>query len=111
MPWSSDLWKPLLRSWFRKEHDDMNHVKTSSEVMEVVFTKAFEMACRALPADAKDKGKLNLGRDLGLDSLDSIQLCVALENHFKVDLEESTSWRTLQDIVDSIDSALASQGA
>ena len=89
----------------------MNHVMTSSEVMEVVFTKAFEMACRALPVDVKDKGKVHLGRDLGFDSLDSIQLCVALENHFKVDLDESTSWRTLQDIVDSIDSALVSQGA
>jgi acyl carrier protein len=88
----------------------MNHVVSSSEVTEVVFKKAFEMACRPLPPDVKDKGKLDLGRDLGLDSLDSIQLCVALENHFRVDLEESTSWRNLQDVVDSIDSALASQG-
>ena len=89
----------------------MNHVMASSEVMEVVFSKAFEKACRALPAEVKDKGKLDLGRDLGLDSLDSIQICLELESHFNVDLEDSTSWRTLQDIVDSIDWALVSQGA
>lgn len=88
----------------------MNHVMTSSEVMEVVCSNAFEMACKALSADVKDKGKIDLGKDLGFDSLDSIQLCVALESHFYVDLEDSTSWRTLQDIVDSIDSALASKG-
>ena len=89
----------------------MSRVLTSSEVMEVVFKKAFELACKALPADVKDKGKVELGKDLGFDSLDSIQLCVALEAHFHVDLDNSTSWRTLQDVIDSIDFALASKGA
>ncbi|MEY4700001.1 MAG: hypothetical protein RL326_188 [Pseudomonadota bacterium] len=89
----------------------MSHVQTSSEVLEVVFKEAFDRACKALPASVNDKGILELGKDLGFDSLDSIQLCIALEAHFRVDLEDNTRWRTLQDVVDSIDSALASNGA
>jgi acyl carrier protein len=89
----------------------MSHVLTSSEVLEVVFKEAFDRACKALPNNVGDKGKVELGKDLGFDSLDSIQLCIALEAHFHVDLENSTSWRTLQDIADSIDFALASNAA
>lgn len=87
----------------------MSHVMTSGEVMEVVFRHTFEMSRRALPGGALDKGKLELGRDFGLDSLDSMQLCLELEVYFDLDLEDSTSWRSLQDIADSIELALASK--
>ncbi len=88
----------------------MSHQVTSSEVMQVVFQKVFATSRKALGEIALDKGTLQLGRDFGLDSLDSMQLCLELESHFGVELEDSTSWKSLQDVVDSVDSALAARG-
>ena len=87
----------------------MSKVMTSQEVMDVVFHHAFEMSRKALPEGALTKGKLELGRDFGLDSLDSMQLCLELESYFDLDLDDSISWRKLQDIADSIELELASK--
>lgn len=43
----------------------------------------------------------DLENDLGLDSLDRVELCIAIEQEFSLDIfdEETEKWRTPADIV------------
>jgi acyl carrier protein len=56
-----------------------------------------------LAADASPT--LHLHDDLGLDSLDVVELVIRLEQHFDVELPDSEigGWRTLADVYDSLE--------
>lgn len=75
---------------------------TQEEVIKVVhtvFIEGFEIEEEILTGTAK------LNEDLGLDSLDGIDLVVALEKEFNVRIPEETAreMRLVQDIYDYID--------
>ncbi len=68
-----------------------------------IFVQGFEVESGLLSAQAK------LGDDLGLDSLDAVDLVVALETEFGCRIPEETarSMETLQHIYDYVDGYLA----
>lgn len=47
----------------------------------------------------------DLSTDLGLDSLDIIEIIMAMEDHFEIEIpdEDSEKWSTVQDILDYMD--------
>ncbi len=51
----------------------------------------------------------NLKEDMGLDSLDAMELCIALEEAYSISIEEDalTGFLTVQNIVEYIDSKTA----
>lgn len=72
------------------------------------FEKVKEVIVNAVNID-EDKIKLNasLESDLGLDSLDAVELGMALEEAFEITIDEDklASFKTVEDIVNFIDSA------
>ena len=72
------------------------------------FEKVKEVIVNAANID-EDKIKLNasLENDLGLDSLDAVELGMALEEEFglTIDEEKLASFKTVEDIVNFIDNA------
>jgi len=50
----------------------------------------------------------NLAEDLGADSLDAVELIMAIEEEFDIEIDDSsaTKIKTVQDIVDYLESAL-----
>ncbi|APC67111.1 acyl carrier protein (plasmid) [Ralstonia solanacearum] len=52
-------------------------------------------------------------RDLGADSLDSVEIVIAIEDQFAVEFDEDSTAAvdTVQDLVTYIEAALASRGA
>ena len=68
-----------------------------------IFIEGFEVEEDLL------KGEAKLGDDLGLDSLDAVDLVVALEREFGCQIPEDTarSMACLQDIYDYVDQYLA----
>ena len=72
------------------------------------FEKVKEVIVNAANID-EDKIKLSasLENDLGLDSLDAVELGMALEEEFglTIDEEKLASFKTVEDIVNFIDSA------
>ena len=72
------------------------------------FEKVKEVIVNAANID-EDKIKLNasLESDLGLDSLDAVELGMALEEAFEITIDEDklASFKTVEDIVNFIDSA------
>lgn len=64
-----------------------------------IFVQGFEVEQDLLSAEAR------LGDDLGLDSLDAVDLVVALETEFGCQIPEETarSMETLQHIYDYVD--------
>jgi acyl carrier protein len=47
----------------------------------------------------------DLSTDLGMDSLDLIEVIMAIEDHFDIEIpdEDSEKWSTVQDILDYMD--------
>ena len=47
----------------------------------------------------------DLSTDLGLDSLDLIEIIMAMEDYFEIEIpdEDSEKWSTVQDILDYMD--------
>ena len=72
------------------------------------FEKVKEVIVNAANID-EDKIKLNasLESDLGLDSLDAVELGMALEEEFGITIDEDklASFKTVEDIVNFIDNA------
>ena len=72
------------------------------------FEKVKEVIVNAVNID-EDKIKLeaSLESDLGLDSLDAVELGMALEEAFEITIDEDklASFKTVEDIVNFIDSA------
>ena len=72
------------------------------------FEKVKEVIVNAANID-EDKIKLSasLENDLGLDSLDAVELGMALEEEFGITIDEEklASFKTVEDIVNFIDSA------
>ena len=72
------------------------------------FEKVKEVIVNAANID-EDKIKLSasLESDLGLDSLDAVELGMALEEEFGITIDEDklASFKTVEDIVNFIDSA------
>jgi len=72
------------------------------------FEKVKEVIVNAANID-EDKIKLNasLENDLGLDSLDAVELGMALEEEFGITIDEEklASFKTVEDIVNFIDNA------
>ena len=72
------------------------------------FEKVKEVIVNAANID-EDKIKLSasLENDLGLDSLDAVELGMALEEEFGLTIDEDklTSFKTVEDIVNFIDNA------
>lgn len=72
------------------------------------FEKVKEVIVNAANID-EDKIKLSasLENDLGLDSLDAVELGMALEEEFGITIDEDklTSFKTVEDIVNFIDNA------
>ena len=72
------------------------------------FEKVKEVIVNAANID-EDKIKLSasLESDLGLDSLDAVELGMALEEEFGITIEEDklASFKTVEDIVNFIDNA------
>ncbi|MGP1611970.1 MAG: acyl carrier protein [Catonella sp.] len=72
------------------------------------FEKVKEVIVNAVNID-EDKIKLNasLESDLGLDSLDAVELGMALEEAFEITIDEDklASFKTVEDIVNFIDGA------
>ena len=72
------------------------------------FEKVKEVIVNAANID-EDKIKLNasLENDLGLDSLDAVELGMALEEEFGLTIDEDklASFKTVEDIVNFIDNA------
>jgi len=72
------------------------------------FEKVKEVIVNAANID-EDKIKLNasLENDLGLDSLDAVELGMALEEEFGITIDEDklASFKTVEDIVNFIDNA------
>lgn len=79
---------------------------TRDEVVDKIhhiFVHGFEIEDDLLSAEA------HLGEDLGLDSLDAVDLVVALETEFGCRIPEDTarSMTTLQQIYDYVDDHIA----
>lgn len=80
----------------------MGYIMTEEEIIEItnnVFEEAFEIEKERLHPGA------NIIDDLGLDSLDIVDLVVALQKSFGVNIrneERVRSIRTLQDVYDFI---------
>ena len=70
--------------------------------IHLIFVEGFEVENELLSAEAR------LGDDLGLDSLDAVDLVVALETEFGCRIPEETarSMATLQHIYDYVDEYL-----
>ena len=72
------------------------------------FEKVKEVIVNAVNID-EDKITLNasLENDLGLDSLDAVELGMALEEEFDITIDEDklASFKTVEDIVNFIDNA------
>ena len=72
------------------------------------FEKVKEVIVNAANID-EDKIKLSasLENDLGLDSLDAVELGMALEEEFELTIDEDklASFKTVEDIVNFIDNA------
>ena len=72
------------------------------------FEKVKEVIVNAANID-EDKIKLSasLENDLGLDSLDAVELGMALEEEFDITIDEDklASFKTVEDIVNFIDNA------
>ena len=72
------------------------------------FEKVKEVIVNAANID-EDKIKLSasLENDLGLDSLDAVELGMALEEEFGITIDEEklASFKTVEDIVNFIDNA------
>ena len=72
------------------------------------FEKVKEVIVNAANID-EDKIKLSasLENDLGLDSLDAVELGMALEEEFGINIDEDklASFKTVEDIVNFIDNA------
>ena len=73
--------------------------ETAIGVIHTIFIEGFDV-----PEDAL-VGTAQLGEDLGLDSLDGLDLVVALEKEFGLRIPEETarSMTLLQDIYDYVD--------
>jgi acyl carrier protein len=76
-------------------------LETQSQIAETVnklFVSLFELEPEQLLADT------NLYQDLGLDSLDAIDLIIAFEKQFKINppVEEVKLIRTMQDVYNMV---------
>ena len=77
--------------------------ETITGPVKVILRDLFEVEEEALKPDAL------LGKDLGLDSLDGVDLIVALEKSFKCRIAEDKARKitTLQEVYDAVEDRLA----
>ncbi len=79
-------------------------------IRDLVIEKVHEIFIGGFEVDEELlKGEAKLGDDLGLDSLDGVDLVVALEREFGCQIPEDTarSMACLQDIYDYVDQYIA----
>lgn len=72
----------------------------------MVFDKVAEIVAREMNVDKSTiKMETDLGADLGADSLDAVELMMALEDEFELEIadEEAQNFKTVADIVNYLD--------
>ena len=72
----------------------------------MVFDKVAEIVAREMNVDKSTiKMETYLGADLGADSLDAVELMMALEDEFELEIadEEAQNFKTVADIVNYLD--------
>lgn len=73
----------------------------------MIFEKVREIICSTLKLDpSKVTLEANLEHDLGADSLDAVEVVMALEDEFGVEIDDEAAQniKTVQDIVNHIES-------
>ena len=76
--------------------------------MSDVLNKVVDIVCEQLGADKGDvKSDSSFVEDLGADSLDTVELVMAFEEEFEIEIpdEEAEKIATVEDAVNYIDSA------
>lgn len=71
-----------------------------NEILDVVAVIINNM--KNLPIEISEKTSLK--DDLGLDSLDTIELCMRLEQKYSICIEDSETkkWKNVSDVIDTI---------
>ncbi|ERJ11455.1 acyl carrier protein [Haloplasma contractile] len=72
----------------------------------MVFDKVKEIIADELSVSSDEiKLETNLQEDLGADSLDAVELVMAIEEEFEIEISDDVaqSMKTVQDIVNAID--------
>lgn len=67
------------------------------------FEKVVEILVEAKDLSAADIKETSTWNDLGLDSLDTVELVMSVEDAFSVSLEMDESMQTVGDVVKAID--------
>ncbi len=76
----------------------------------MTFDKVKEVIMDTLNCDEENIAlTANLKEDMGIDSLDAMELCIALEEEYGITIEEEalTGFVTVQNIVEYIDAKVA----
>ncbi len=76
----------------------------------MTFDKVKEVFVETINCNEEDvKLEAKLAEDLGMDSLDAVEVVMALEEAFEISIEEDkvSTFETVQDIVNYIDSIAA----
>ena len=67
------------------------------------FNKVVEILVDAKDLDAANSAETSTWNDLGLDSLDTVELVMSVEDAFGVSLEMDETMQTVGDVVKAID--------
>ena len=67
------------------------------------FNKVVEILVDAKDLDAANIAEISTWNDLGLDSLDTVELVMSVEDAFGVSLEMDETMQTVGDVVKAID--------
>ena len=99
MPLSAQAWK--LKSLSYNSMRNFNRDNINDEDIEYVESKVFEVLRSAAKCDHKKLNRTVSFEDLGFDSLDEVELVVAMEEHLGIDLS-NTDAEKVRSVMDAI---------
>uniref|UniRef100_A0A7S3CKG9 Acyl carrier protein n=1 Tax=Strombidium rassoulzadegani TaxID=1082188 RepID=A0A7S3CKG9_9SPIT len=90
-----------VRSFSAAPEDEPSQQLSDSEIIELVEGKIFEVLKSAAKCDHSKLSRTATFEELGFDSLDGVELVLALEEHFGIDLvnEEAEKINTVMDAI------------
>lgn len=88
----------------QKDIDERNKKKDDRILDKIIDNIKRDLTCYELDKGVELDRSSKLQEDLGLDSLDIIDLVVKIEDEFEIEIndEDTENWRTLGDILNTI---------
>ena len=95
----------IFKKFITKRQEQLNQKRQVNR--EELFLKIRDMVAKELNIEDKDKIKPNsrFKEDLNVDSLDTIELIMGLENAFNLEIDDESAEKmlTIQDVIDYLE--------